>query len=167
MIRACVLLAALLAPVTHAAPGPRGGLSPSAPSAQLRAWRLLRRHGAPEALYRIAYRESRFQPDATNPRSGCAGLLQFRGETWEVARRRSGLPETASPYNPEHAIIAALWLYSQPNGARHWRPNTRRQPPAAEGRPHGPVRPERRCYSIGAVVPGKQHSRPNRAAASE
>ena len=93
------------------------------PSPQLATWRLLARYAGPDAarLHRIAYVESRYCPDARNPRSGAAGLYQFMPRTWEWARAGAGLPPDASPYDPVHATVAAAWALSQPGGTKLWR----------------------------------------------
>lgn len=124
MLRAAVLSCALLAPLGGPAPSVGYKLTPTAlPSPQLVTYRHLLRYAGPgdaRALYGIAYRESRFQPDARNRRSGAAGLWQFMPQTWEHARRGAGLPASASPYNPDQAARAAAWLWQQPNGPSAW-----------------------------------------------
>ena len=126
MIRA-LLAVVILALPSAATQAPRSEMTrprvAMAPSPQFAAWRLLERHAGPHApsLYRVAYRESRFRPEARNRHSGAAGLFQFLPGTWETARSGSGLPATATPYDPEAATVAAAWLYAQPRGPRHWR----------------------------------------------
>lgn len=126
MIRVAALALAILAPVGGAqGPVVKESLITPLPSPQLATWRLLVRHAAPQdagPLYRIAYRESRFRPDARNRRSSAAGTFQFIRSTWDMARKGAGLPPWASPYHPEDATKAAAWLYAQNNGPRHWGP---------------------------------------------
>lgn len=45
----------------------------------------------------IIWRESNFDPGATNPSSGAAGLAQFMAGTWAWGQRRFGI--YGSPYN--------------------------------------------------------------------
>lgn len=50
----------------------------------------------------VIWRESNWQPGATNPSSAAAGLCQFLWSTWEWGSDRFGL--YGSPYNPYDAI---------------------------------------------------------------
>ncbi len=55
----------------------------------------------------IARVESRNDPNATNPRSGAAGLFQFLRGTWlSTPQGKAGL----SPYDPQAATDAAQWM---------------------------------------------------------
>lgn len=60
--------------------------------------------------------ESRWQPDATNPYSGAAGVAQFMWPTWYWAEDAYGI--YGSPYDPWTAIdmMNALWL----DGYYYW-----------------------------------------------
>jgi hypothetical protein len=65
--------------------------------------------------------ESHGNPNATNPRSGAAGLYQFLWSTWYAIPAR--ITRGRSPYDPVAAHEAAVWLASQDNGrgfGRHW-----------------------------------------------
>jgi soluble lytic murein transglycosylase-like protein len=58
----------------------------------------------------IARVESRDDPNATNPRSGAAGLFQFLWSTWRTTPQgRAG----QSPYDPVAATAAAEWMIGQ------------------------------------------------------
>jgi soluble lytic murein transglycosylase-like protein len=72
-------------------------------------------------LYRIAYRESRYQPWATNRSSGAAGLMQYLPSTWRTLSRWAGY-EGASPYDPWAAAHVAAFTIAHPwtGGLRHW-----------------------------------------------
>lgn len=70
--------------------------------------------------------ESRGNPDATNARSGAAGLFQFLDSTWAWASVQAGYGGS-SRYDPEPNVASAAWLvgYSlaigDPRGAwAHW-----------------------------------------------
>jgi len=61
---------------------------------------------------RVARCESGYNPNATNPSSGAAGLFQFEPATW------AHTPWAAdSVYSPEPNALAAAWLYNQDHGA--------------------------------------------------
>ncbi|MEA3193963.1 MAG: Transglycosylase domain [Betaproteobacteria bacterium] len=62
----------------------------------------------------ISYRESRWNPHATNSSSGAAGLFQFMPVTWQHTPYRKH-----SPYQPRWASLAAMWLWSK-GGYHHW-----------------------------------------------
>lgn len=64
----------------------------------------------------IARVESRNDPNATNPRSGAAGLFQFLHGTWlSTPQGKAGL----SPYDPQAATDAAQWMVQQ-GRIREW-----------------------------------------------
>jgi len=64
----------------------------------------------------IARVESQNNPNATNRRSGAAGLFQFLWSTWYTTPQgRAGL----SPYDPVAATAAAQWMVSQ-GRIREW-----------------------------------------------
>lgn len=70
------------------------------------------KYGLPDQLLeRVAYQESRFNPDAVNVRSGAQGLMQFMPAT----AKEYGV----NPFNPESAINGAArylkWLRSKTN----------------------------------------------------
>lgn len=52
------------------------------------------------------WQESRFNPMAENPISHAKGLAQFMDPTWRESQDRGVVPRTASPFDPEWAIIA-------------------------------------------------------------
>jgi len=77
-----------------------------------------RRWGLDErVLLRIAWCESRFNPDARGA-AGLAGVFQFAPITWGWVAERAGYPG-ASPYNPQANIEAAAYLYKT-EGPKHW-----------------------------------------------
>ncbi|HKD00457.1 MAG TPA: transglycosylase SLT domain-containing protein [Methylomirabilota bacterium] len=64
----------------------------------------------------LAWQESRGDPQAYNPRSGAAGLLQFLLGTWYTTPQgRAGL----SRYDPTAARLAARWMIAQ-GRLREW-----------------------------------------------
>ncbi len=66
----------------------------------------------------IARAESRNDPNATNPRSGAAGLFQFLYGTWmSTPQGQAGL----SRYDPAAATAAAEWMVAQ-GRIREWVP---------------------------------------------
>jgi hypothetical protein len=56
----------------------------------------------------IAWCESRFDPNATNPRSGAAGVFQWLPSSWAWASPRAGWAGY-SPYHAEANINVAAW----------------------------------------------------------
>ena len=72
------------------------------------------RQSRSQALH-IAWRESRYNPRATNASSGAAGLYQFMSGTWQSTPYRRH-----SPYHPRWAALAAMWMWSR-GGYYHWR----------------------------------------------
>jgi hypothetical protein len=71
-------------------------------------------HQSPAQALAISYRESRWNPRATNSSSGAAGLFQFMPTTWAHTPYRKH-----SPYHPRWASLAAMWLWSK-GGYHHW-----------------------------------------------
>ena len=69
----------------------------------------------------IMHRESRGQPDATNPSSGAAGLMQHMPQYWDQRAISAGYPG-ASPYDPIANINVSAWLLYQAAGGGwgHW-----------------------------------------------
>ena len=64
----------------------------------------------------VIRRESEWNPSATNPTSGAAGLAQFVRSTWlSTPEGKAGY----SPYEPFAAIDAAIWLATNV-GYRQW-----------------------------------------------
>ncbi len=57
---------------------------------------------------RVAWCESRFDPEATNLRTGGVGLFQHLPRYWEERAANAGFAG-ASPTNPEAAVAAAAW----------------------------------------------------------
>lgn len=70
----------------------------------------------------VSWLESKWNPDAKNPRSTAAGLWQFLRETWDRAADALGLPTYAEdgPYDPNDATRAAAWLQARGTGWRQW-----------------------------------------------
>lgn len=69
-------------------------------------------------LYRIAYRESRYQPWATNRSSGAAGLMQYLPSTWRWMSQQAGYGG-ASVYDAWSAAHVTAWAIR--NGyLSHW-----------------------------------------------
>lgn len=130
MIRSLVAMALLAVPAL-CGPATRQNSRPHLlplPSPQLATYRLLEREAGRYGIghrvtqmHRCIYRESRFNPEVRNRRSGAAGIAQFMPRTFAFARRGAGLPETATPYDPEQAVRAMAWLWSQPHGDDNWR----------------------------------------------
>ncbi len=76
------------------------------------------RWGVNEAvMLRIAWCESRFDPDAVGP-GRTAGLFQFAPITWPWVAERAGFAG-ASPLNARANAEAAAWLLKH-EGPRHW-----------------------------------------------
>ena len=69
----------------------------------------------------IMHRESRGQPDATNPTSGAAGLMQHMPQYWDQRAISAGYPGT-SPHDPVANINVSAWLLYQATGGGwiHW-----------------------------------------------
>ena len=69
----------------------------------------------------IMHRESRGQPDATNPTSGAAGLMQHMPQYWDQRAISAGYAG-ASPYDPIANINVSAWLLYQAAGGGwgHW-----------------------------------------------
>lgn len=72
----------------------------------------------PEQLLRVAWCESRFNPNAFNPTANDSGLFQFIPETWWRQSPRAGYAG-ASPFDPVAAANTAAMLFSQ-GQARLW-----------------------------------------------
>ena len=69
----------------------------------------------------IMHRESRGQPEATNPTSGAAGLMQHMPQYWDQRAISAGYAG-ASPYDPIANINVSAWLLYQATGGGwgHW-----------------------------------------------
>jgi soluble lytic murein transglycosylase-like protein len=70
-----------------------------------------------QVLLRIAWCESRFDPDATG-RGGTAGVFQFIPRTWAWVSEAAGFGG-ASPFDPLANVEAAAWLFAH-HGPGHW-----------------------------------------------
>ncbi len=70
----------------------------------------------------VSWLESKWNPDAKNPRSSAAGLWQFLQATWDRAADALSLPTYAEggPYDPDNATRAAAWLQARGTGWRQW-----------------------------------------------
>jgi hypothetical protein len=66
--------------------------------------------------------ESRGDPNATNPRSGAAGLFQHLPKYWAERSSAAGVPG-ANIYDPEANVAVAAWLRN--DGWQHWSPYNR------------------------------------------
>jgi soluble lytic murein transglycosylase-like protein len=91
------------------------GLEPDVPALIVDAairWGL-----SPERMLRVAWCESRWDPDARGT-GGHQGVFQFAPRTWAWASTNVGL-EGASPFDPEANVEAASWLMAT-QGPSHW-----------------------------------------------
>jgi hypothetical protein len=69
-------------------------------------------------LLRVAFRESRYDPNAYNRRGPYHGLFQFHWNTWAWMSPRAGCAGQ-SPYDPDAAAQTAAWAFS--HGLKgHW-----------------------------------------------
>lgn len=72
----------------------------------------------------IAWRESRYDPDAYNRGSRAMGIFQFIPSTWQSASAvaDNGFWSRVSAFHPPANISVAAWVMSQPWpwGVRHW-----------------------------------------------
>ena len=75
-----------------------------------------------DAALCVSWFESRWNPNAKNPRSTAAGLFQFLRATWNRAATALGLPSytAGGPYDPHDATRAAAWLQARGTGWRQW-----------------------------------------------
>lgn len=62
-------------------------------------------------LQRVAYRESRYNPRAYNPRGPYLGLFQFHPNTWGWMSDQAGAG-AMSPYDPDAAAQTAAWAFT-------------------------------------------------------
>jgi soluble lytic murein transglycosylase-like protein len=75
--------------------------------------------GADEAqLLRVAYCESRYNPNAYNASSGASGLFQFIPSTWAISSVRAGYAG-ASVFDPVANANAAAYMFAA-GQARQW-----------------------------------------------
>lgn len=65
----------------------------------------------------VIWRESNWQPGATNRSSGAAGLAQFLRSTWQWGQERFGL--WGSPYDP-YMNIAMMNAFLREGEYSHW-----------------------------------------------
>ncbi len=72
-----------------------------------------------ERALRIAWCESKYDTEATNPRSGAAGLFQHLPKYWGQRSDAAGW-EGASIYDPEANVAVAAWLRDEFGGWSHW-----------------------------------------------
>lgn len=75
-------------------------------------------------LQRVAYRESRYNPNAYNPRGPYLGLFQFHPGTWAWMSPRAGVVGR-SAYDPDAAAQTAAWAFVHADAQgrplrRHW-----------------------------------------------
>lgn len=77
-----------------------------------------------ERAFKVSFCESRWDPDAENPRSSATGLFQFLRKTWNWVADSTGSPSFAQggPYDPEWAVRNAAWL-AENGGWQHWAPS--------------------------------------------
>ena len=83
------------------------------------------RYGGPpeevDKFLRVMRCESQGLPDATNPSSNAAGLMQHLPQFWDARAATAGYPGF-SPYDPEANINVSAWLLYQATGGgwQHW-----------------------------------------------
>jgi soluble lytic murein transglycosylase-like protein len=65
-----------------------------------------------DQLLRIAWCESRYDPNAYNPTSGASGLFQFVPPTWATNSVRAGYAG-ASPFDAEASANVAAWMFAR------------------------------------------------------
>lgn len=93
--------------------------------ADVERWRgLVEAHFRPEDVewaLRVMQCESRGNPDAKNPSSTAAGLMQFLRSTWDRVAAQTGSPSYADggPFDPEWSIVNAAWLLDH-GGPTQW-----------------------------------------------
>ena len=76
------------------------------------------RQGAdPDQLLRVAWCESRYNPNAVNP-SGASGLFQFMPATWAANSVRAGFAG-ANVFDPAAAANVAAWMFAR-GSAGQW-----------------------------------------------
>lgn len=66
----------------------------------------------PTQLMRVAYCESRYNPNAFNPKANDTGLFQFIPETWRRESRRAGY-EGVSAFDPVASANTAAMLFAE------------------------------------------------------
>lgn len=67
----------------------------------------------------IAWCESRYDPDASNPSSGAAGLFQHIPRFWANRSAKAGVAG-ADIYDPAANTAVAAWLVYSNGGWKHW-----------------------------------------------
>ncbi len=72
----------------------------------------------PDQLLRVAYCESRYNPNAYNPSSGASGLFQFLPRTWAANSVRAGYGG-ASVFEPVANANTAAYMFAS-GQARQW-----------------------------------------------
>lgn len=80
-----------------------------------------RYYGADAALLkRVAWRESKYNPGAYNPKGPYYGIFQFHPKTWWSMSRSAGEGwERYGPYHPVAAAMVAAWAFA--HGLKsHW-----------------------------------------------
>ena len=70
-----------------------------------------------EQWSRIAWCESRLNPDARNTSSGAAGLFQHLPRYWPARAAASGYPSDV--FNPRTNAFVSAWLV-ETSGVQHW-----------------------------------------------
>jgi hypothetical protein len=135
-IASVLVVVALLLPVAGASvprcDPPPAGVERLCRSPEVVAWVAIeaasRRHGCPELaeeMYRVLWRESRFDPLAISS-SGALGVAQFVRSTWREMvgrmRRAGALREDLiySPIDPHAAADVMAWAWARGMGY-HWR----------------------------------------------
>jgi uncharacterized protein YabE (DUF348 family) len=93
----------------------RVGTRPPAAPAEIEA--IIRQAAAangadPDQLLRVAWCESRYNPNAFNPASGASGLFQFMPLTWSTNSVRAGYAG-ASPFDPVASANVAAWMFAR------------------------------------------------------
>ncbi len=72
-----------------------------------------------EVALKVAWCESRYDPSATNPRTGAAGLFQHLTKYWDSRSAAAGWAG-ADIYDAEANTAVAAWLVYEGGGWKHW-----------------------------------------------
>jgi hypothetical protein len=67
----------------------------------------------------VVWCESRYDPGATNPSSGAAGLFQHIPRYWSARAEAAGVPGS-NIYDPTANTAVAAWLVYSNGGWKHW-----------------------------------------------
>lgn len=109
-------------PTTTTTAPPAPPPSSSGPLTAAQARELISRHFQGEDVevaLKVAWCESRYDPSATNPRTGAAGLFQHLTKYWESRSAAAGWAG-ANIYDAEANTAVAAWLVYEGGGWKHW-----------------------------------------------